>query len=167
MGTGATCSYSRKRSIRAGVMDKLDQSILSILQRDGRAPNAQIARGLGVSEGTVRRRLTRLLREGFFRVEALLEPTAVGYNTSALIGLHVDLSRIEQIADRLAQLKETEFVVITTGSYDIFTWVNVASPNQLTTFLHTKVGPIAGVKHTGTFVTLTTKKRSPGPLFEG
>ncbi|MCI0867571.1 MAG: AsnC family protein, partial [Chloroflexi bacterium] len=42
-------------------MDELDQRIMSLLQIDGRIPNAEIARKLGVSEGTVRRRVGRLL----------------------------------------------------------------------------------------------------------
>ena len=38
-------------------MDDLDSKIVGILQKDGRASNAGIAREVGVSEGTVRRRL--------------------------------------------------------------------------------------------------------------
>ena len=40
-------------------MDELDRKIISLLQLDGRASNAKIAREVGVSEGTVRRRLRR------------------------------------------------------------------------------------------------------------
>ena len=42
-------------------MDELDRRIIELLQQDGRASNAKMARELGVSEGTVRRRLARLL----------------------------------------------------------------------------------------------------------
>ena len=38
-------------------MGNLDSKIGGILQKDGRASNAGIAREVGVSEGTVRRRL--------------------------------------------------------------------------------------------------------------
>ena len=40
-------------------MDELDTKIIAMLQEDGRASNAGIARRVGVSEGTVRRRLKR------------------------------------------------------------------------------------------------------------
>lgn len=148
-------------------MDQLDRKIIGGLQRDGRAPNAQIARELGVSEGTVRRRLNRLLREGFIRVQALIDPAQMGYLASAFIGLQVEPPRIEEVADQLADLKETEYVAITTGAYDVFIRVNVASANQLAKFLHTKVGIIPGVRHTETFVTLETKMRLPGPAIQG
>ncbi len=44
-------------------MDKLDIAIIDILQCDGRASNAKIARIVGVSEGSIRRRLNRLKYE--------------------------------------------------------------------------------------------------------
>ena len=59
---------------------------------------------------------------------------------------------------------ETEHVTITTGAYDIFTWVNLASAEALATFLHTKVGTVDGVRHTETFVCLQAKKRAHGPV---
>ena len=42
-------------------MDSLDLKIVKILQSNGRAPNATIARECEVSEGTIRRRLKHLL----------------------------------------------------------------------------------------------------------
>ena len=44
-------------------MDKLDIKIIEILQKDGRTPNALIAREVGVTEGTVRRRLKELVKD--------------------------------------------------------------------------------------------------------
>ena len=44
-------------------MDELDLRITDLSQRDGRTSNADLARELGVSEGTVRRRVGRLIQE--------------------------------------------------------------------------------------------------------
>ena len=144
-------------------MDELDRTIIEILQKDGRASHAKMARGLGVSEGTVRRRLTKLLDGGVIRVVAVAEPEQLGYHTSAFIGLQADPARVESVATQLADLPETEHVAITTGSFDIFVWVNVASSEALAAFLHHKVGTIEGVRRTETFVSLETRKRAPGP----
>ena len=54
-------------------MDELDAQIIAMLRKDGRASNAGIARNVGVSEGTVRRRLKRLVQEKFIQVVAVLE----------------------------------------------------------------------------------------------
>ncbi len=145
-------------------MDELDRNIIELLQRDGRAPNATMARGLGVSEGTVRRRLARLLQEEVIRVVAIAEPERLGYHTSAFIGLQVDPARVEAVASKLAELAETEHVTITTGAFDIFIRVYLASAEALATFLHTKVGTVNGVRHTETFVCLQAMKRAHSPV---
>lgn len=145
------------------VTDDLDRSIIEALQIDGRASHAKMARDLGVSEGTVRRRLANLLSDRVIRIVAIAEPEQLGYHTSAFIGLQIDPSRVEAVATELASLSETEHVSITTGSYDIFMWVNLASSEALATFLHRKVGTIEGVRQTETFVSLDTRKRSAGP----
>ncbi len=143
--------------------DELDRKIIEMLQVDGRATHAKMARDLGVSEGTVRRRLSKLLQDKVIRVIAIAEPEQLGYHTSAFIGLQVDPSRVEAVATQLALLSETEHVAITTGSYDIFIWVNLASSEALAAFLHHKVGTVEGVRQTETFVSLETRKRSAGP----
>jgi len=122
-----------------------------------------MARDLEKSEGTVRRRLAKLLHDRVIRVVAAAEPEQLGFHTSAFIGLQVDPSRVESVATELAELPETEHLAITTGAYDIFIWVNLRSSEALASFLHHKVGTIEGVRQTETFVSLETRKRVPGP----
>ena len=74
-------------------MDDLDRKIIAILQSNGRASNAQIARNVGVSEGTVRRRVRRLIEEAVIRVVAIPDLEKLGYGTVALIGLQVQYSQ--------------------------------------------------------------------------
>ena len=144
-------------------MDSLDRTIIEILQRDGRASHASMARSLGLSEGTVRRRLAKLLKDRVIRVVALVEPEQLGYHTSAFIGLQIDPVRVEEVATKLAALPEVEHIAITTGSYDIFMRVHLESTEALAAFLHHKVGTVEGVRQTETFVSLETRKRAPGP----
>jgi Lrp/AsnC family transcriptional regulator for asnA, asnC and gidA len=143
-------------------MDDLDTKIIALLQDDGRASNAGIAREVGVSEGTVRRRLKRLIQEEFIRVVALLDPGKMGYASEALIGVQVDPDKIDQVADDLTKLDEVSWVAITTGAYDIFAWATLDSSETLGIFLRTKIGTIHGVRRTETFVNLTVKKRGYG-----
>ena len=130
-----------------------------MLQSDGRLPNAEIARALSVSEGTIRRRLTRLISDAAIRVVAVPEPEQMGYNTAAFIGLQVDPASVDSVADALCKLHETEQVSITTGSFDILISVNLESSEALAEFLHQKIGHIQGIRQTGTFVSLETRKR--------
>ena len=139
-------------------MDKLDSKIIQILQEDGRASNAGIARKVGVSEGTVRRRLKRLIQEEFIQVVALPDAAKMGFDSQALVGVQVDPDKIDQVADALAGLSEINWVAITTGSFDVFAWATLQSAEALGIFLRTKIGTIQGVRRTETFVNLDRKR---------
>ncbi|MBI2166477.1 MAG: Lrp/AsnC family transcriptional regulator [Chloroflexi bacterium] len=143
-------------------MDELDRKIISILQVNGRASNARIAREVGVSEGTVRRRLKQLLQQGIIKVIAVPDPEKLGYHTEALIGVQVDPDKLDIVASRLALLTEAQWVTVTTGAYDIFLWTTMKSAEDLGEFLKGKVGPTLGVRRTETFVSLAVKKRGHG-----
>ena len=144
------------------MMDSLDSKIIGILQDDGRASNAGIAREVGVSEGTVRRRLKRLVDEDFIRVVARLDRRRMGYSSEAIVGILVEPSFIDEVAEAVSTLDEVSWVVVTTGAYDIFAWVEVQSSEEMGLFLRRKLGPISGVRRTETFVNLAIKKPEHG-----
>ena len=143
-------------------MDELDRKIIGLLQLDGRASNAKIAREVGVSEGTVRRRLRRLIQDDVVKVVAVPNLEKMGYGTTALIGLQTRPGKSDEVAEALARLEEVHYAAITTGAYDIFVWAGLESAESLGTFLRTKVGVIDAVNRTETFVNLSIKKRTYG-----
>ncbi len=143
-------------------MDELDAKIIAMLQEDGRASNAGIARNVGVSEGTVRRRLKRLVDDKFIQVIAMLNPGKMGFGAEALIGIQVDPEKVDEVSRAVSHLEEISWVAVTTGSYDIFAWATLESSESLGLFLRTKLGTIVGVRRTETFVSLSVKKRGYG-----
>jgi Lrp/AsnC family transcriptional regulator for asnA, asnC and gidA len=134
--------------------DQLDRKIIAILREDGRASNAGIARKVGVSEGTVRRRLKNLVQEEFIQVVALPDAAKMGNKSQALIGVQVDPDKVDVVADALKSLPEVTWVAVTTGSYDVFAWATLPSAEALGIFLRSKVGTVVGVRRTETFVNL-------------
>ena len=143
-------------------MDELDHKIIALLQMDGRASNAKIAREVGVSEGTVRRRLRRLTKDDVVHIVAVPNLERLGYATTALVGLQTGPGMSATVAESLASLPESHYVAVTTGSYDVFVWAGLESAESLGNFLRTKVGVIEGVQRTETFVNLSLKKRTAG-----
>ena len=143
-------------------MDDLDRRIIGILEQDGRASNARIARSVGVSEGTVRRRLKRLISDQIVSVTALPDPRRLGYESEALIGVQVDPDNIDEVAESLAKLEHTRWVAVTTGTNDVFAWATVLNAEALGLFLRERVGTIPGVRRTETFVNLAVVKRQYG-----
>ncbi len=146
-------------------MDRLDVQIISQLQDNGNATNANIARSITpspVSEETVRRRLKRLMQDGYMKIVAVPDARKMGYESQVIIGLQVDADKIDDVADALSEMNEVSWVSVTTGSFDIFGWATVKSFDQLSDFLRTRVGRIEGVKKMETFLTLESKKQEHG-----
>ena len=87
-------------------LDEVDRQIIRILQQDGRTPNVEIARRVGISEATVRKRLERLTSEEIIRVTAVPNADRVGFPTVTFLTFEVELSQVDRIADRLSHLPE-------------------------------------------------------------
>ena len=104
-------------------MDSLDLKIVKILQSNGRAPNATIARECEVSEGTIRRRLKHLIDSEVIHISAVPDPAKMGLEAEALVGVQVDPDKITSVASSLSSLDEVSWVANTTGTFDIFVWV--------------------------------------------
>ena len=141
-----------------GVVDDLDNQIVEILKKDGRASNAHIARALGVSEGTVRRRLRMLIEGGVIHVNVSLDPVKMGLTTEAIIGLEVDPDKMDPVCASLADFDEIGYVTLTTGAMDVFAWGRFSSTESLGLFLRSKVGKIPGVRRTETYMCISVRK---------
>jgi Lrp/AsnC family transcriptional regulator for asnA, asnC and gidA len=140
--------------------DAVDRQIIRILQRDGRTPNVEIARLVGISEATVRKRLERLLAEGTIQIVAIPEAAKIGLPTITFFALEVDLSQLERVADLLIQLPEVRAVHYTSGENDLIVEAWFPSNDDLLRFLTKHIAAIPGINHTATYHVLRTIKDS-------
>ena len=136
------------------ILDKIDTKIIEILELDGRTPNAFMAKKIGVSEGTICRRLKKLISDNYIHVNGVDNPSKLGLDSQAIVGIKADADKIEQIVETLSQFSEVKWLSITTGQYDVFCWVALSTPSDLGTFLRDKLGVISGVQSSETFVSL-------------
>ena len=143
-------------------MDRLDVRIVAHLQKDGTSTNAGIARQVGVSEETVRRRLKRLMQDNYIKVVAIPDARKIGYESQVLIGIQVDADKVDAVADALADMPAVSWVSVTTGSFDIFVWATLKSSTELSEFLRHGVGKIPGVRKMETFINLGFRKQEHG-----
>lgn len=141
-------------------IDNLDREIISILQQDGRTANAEIARQLGVAEGTIRRRMERLINEGVIKIAAVTDPFKVGMGVVALIHLDVELSHLEEVAEKLVEKQCVRVVAYATGGYDIMVEAMFPSQQDLLDFLKDELPLIPGIRKTETSILLSILKRS-------
>jgi Lrp/AsnC family transcriptional regulator for asnA, asnC and gidA len=138
----------------------LDREIIAILQRDGRTANTEIARQLGVAEGTIRRRIERLIDDGVIKIAAVTDPFKVGIGIVALIHLDVELSSLEAVAKSLVKMQCVRVVAYATGGYDIMIETLFPSQQDLLEFLKDELPLIPGIRKTETSILLSIMKRS-------
>jgi len=139
-------------------MDRLDQKLIEELQKDGRASHIRLASKLGVSEGTVRKRLAKLLAKNIIRVAAIPNLSALGYNLTSIIGIQVRMTDLRMVADALARKANVCRLAFVAGRYDLIAVVASQSHKALSDFIEKEVSTIPGVTRTETFVNLDVIK---------
>jgi Lrp/AsnC family transcriptional regulator for asnA, asnC and gidA len=153
-------SEARGRNSRAHEVSDLDKRIIEQLQEDGRRPFTQIAGDLGVSEAAVRARTGRMIGEGILQVVGVTDPLKLGFQQMAMIGIKVQANRLIEVAEEIAAFPETDYVVVTAGTYDILVECVAEDNDALLVFLSSKLRKIQGVRETETFVYLRLIKQS-------
>jgi Lrp/AsnC family transcriptional regulator, regulator for asnA, asnC and gidA len=141
------------------VLDRANRVIIEELQRDGRRPYGSIAKAAGLSEAAVRQRVQRLRDAGIIDIVAVTDPLQLGFKRQAMIGIRAE-GDLREVADRLAEVPEVEYVVICAGSFDLLAEVVCEDDQRLLELLNTAIRSVAGVRTTEAFVYLKLAKQS-------
>jgi Lrp/AsnC family transcriptional regulator for asnA, asnC and gidA len=152
---------ARRVTVRDGahaLLDDVAKQIIEQLQEDGRRPYATIGKAVGLSEAAVRQRVQRLLDAGVMQIVAVTDPLQLGFPRQAMIGVRT-AGDLEEIADRIAELREVDYVVITAGSFDLLTEVVCRNDDHLLDILQ-RLRAVEGVLATEAFVYLKLRKQT-------
>ncbi|MFD1210616.1 Lrp/AsnC family transcriptional regulator [Arthrobacter sp. GCM10027362] len=115
-------------------LGRTDEQIADALCEDGRMSFEAIARRVGVSEATARRRTEWLLETSYLNLRALVEPAALGLPVEALLWIKTAPAQLEGLGRRLAEQPQTRYVAAITGDYQILADVTVANNTALYDF---------------------------------
>ena len=111
------------------MIDNLDKRILEIMKKDSRCPYVEIANQMGVSEGTIRSRVHRMIEDGVIRGFTIKTSSK---NVKALVEIRIDVNTdTEEIARELAKYEGVTEVFEVTGDQDIIAIVDVESSQRL------------------------------------
>jgi Lrp/AsnC family transcriptional regulator for asnA, asnC and gidA len=146
------------RNGNPAVLDDVANQIIEQLQQDGRRSYASIGKAVGLSEAAVRQRVQRLLDAGVMQIVAVTDPLQLGFHRQAMIGMRTS-GHIEEIADRIAELEEVDYVVITAGSFDLLAEVVCRNDDHLLDMLQ-RMREVEGVVSTEAFVYLKLRKQT-------
>ncbi|MFD5599597.1 Lrp/AsnC family transcriptional regulator [Leucobacter sp. NPDC058333] len=147
---------SSKRSTPA--LDSTSKAIIEQLQRDGRRSYAEIGKAVGLSEAAVRQRVQKLTDAGVMQIVAVTDPMSLGFTRQAMLGVRVS-GDTRVVADRLAEMSEISYVVLSAGSFDILAEVVCEDDDGLIELLNERIRKIEGVASTESFVYLQLTKQ--------
>ncbi|MGQ9550982.1 MAG: winged helix-turn-helix transcriptional regulator [Candidatus Bathycorpusculaceae bacterium] len=128
-------------------LDKIDEKIIEMLRENGRKSFTAMAKKLNLNEATVRKRVSNLQKNGVIkRFTIEVDPSKVGMKTVAIVGIHVDPTRLLEAAQSLCEFKETKCVATSTGDHMIMTEIWARNGKELTEIISEKIGAIEGVE---------------------
>ena len=142
-------------------LDDTERQIIIELQRDGRITTNALARKVGVSEVTARRKLRRLQADGIIQIAAGVDPFRVGLQSPAIVGVRVDRDRLDEVARRLSEHPWVRYLAASTGNFHLTLEVMAPSNEELAHFLLDEIIAIDGVIDTETALVLRMYKQPP------
>ena len=121
--------------------------IIELLQENSRISYTEIAKVLGVTETTVRKRIADLEKRGVIKKYTIeVEPSKLGYKTVTILGLDVEPKYLLEAAKKLAELEESRWVATSTGDHMIMAEIWTRDGEELFNLITKKISKIKGVK---------------------
>ncbi|MGN6224254.1 Lrp/AsnC family transcriptional regulator [Pseudoxanthomonas sp.] len=150
----------------SAALDRTDLRLLALLQKQGRAPNSEIAAQVNLSPSACLRRIQRLEAAGVIGgYAALVDPKSVGLGLQAFV--RVQLEKHEQsgvalFADKVRHWDEVVTCHALTGDMDYLLHVVVQDLEHFSRFLLDKLLDASGVADVNSSFVLRTVKAFGG-----
>jgi len=134
-------------------LDELDEKILELLKEDGRASYIEIGKGVGLSEGAVRKRIKAMLDSRVINKFTIELGFMKGAKAVALVTVNPQVPTSAVSKNLKKKIRGIEVVYEVTGQYDIAAIVstlNIAEVNRCVEEMRS----IKGVANTNTMIIL-------------
>jgi len=136
-------------------MDDIDKQIINILTNDSRTKNTIVAQKVGLSEGSVRERIQKLISSGII-TKYTIETKYNSPSAFTLIKLETTQS-LSQMKSELKSIKEIDAFYPITGTFDLLLIFSIDDKTLLFKTLE-KIRQISGIKDMLTSSILTIDK---------
>ncbi len=133
-------------------MNVIDKKIIDELRKNSRETNKVIAEKIGMSEGTVRNRIRKLLDDNIIRRFTVDLGTSRGF--MAVVLLESDPSKpTNAIVEKMLAISDVVKVYESAGRWDIVTLVDTQSPEKFNDVIE-EIRSIGGIVDTETLTVL-------------
>ena len=129
-------------------VDETDLDIIRILQRNARRSNRNIASELGVSEGTIRSRIKRMVADRVFRIQAVCDVVAFGYGAHAFITITTHPGMVDDVAARLAEREDVSQLTRVLDDFDLLALVIGRDHDSLMATVLDDIAVLPGISRT-------------------
>lgn len=139
--------------------DSIDRRLIQLLQENAHQSSEALAKRLGVSSSTIRRRIKILIQKEIIRIVARPDPTKIGYAITAIIAFDIDHEKLEPVLEALNNRPDVHWLAVVSGRFDAMALVWATSTDELFKQLD-EIGKIEGIKNMETFIRLHVRKRA-------
>lgn len=133
-------------------MDATDGKILDILKRNSRTPYLKIAQQLGISEGTVRKRVKALVRNGTIRRFTIMTGPVKKIRAVVLIS-STPGAPLPKVSKSMLSIEGVTDVYEVSGEYDVLSMVEGDAVDEINRTVD-KIRAVEGVAKTVTSIVL-------------
>ena len=141
-------------------MDHIDEKILTILKKNGKASATEISKIVGLSIPAVSERIRKMEHNGIIEgYGAKISRRKTGYNVPAFIMVHLDRAGdVEEFRQKVVEFHQVLECHHVVGAFDYLLKVLVKTPDDLEHFLMEELNEIPTVASSQTFMCLSTLK---------
>ncbi|MFB7662775.1 Lrp/AsnC family transcriptional regulator [Kitasatospora sp. NPDC056138] len=143
-------------------LDRVDRSILRLLQQDGRASIRSVAERVHVSRANAYARISRMVEDGVIRgFTARVDHEKAGQGASAYITLKIVQNSWRTVREQLLELPGVAHIALVGGEFDVLLLVHTADNRALRELVLTRIQGIPQVLATQTLLVFEETDQVP------
>ncbi|MFJ9520295.1 Lrp/AsnC family transcriptional regulator [Kitasatospora sp. NPDC101801] len=145
-------------------LDRVDRSILRLLQQDGRASIRSVAERVHVSRANAYARIARMVEDGIIRgFTARIDHERAGQGASAYITLKIVQNSWRTVREQLLALPGVAHIALVGGEFDVLLLVHTADNHALRELVLGQIQGIPQVLSTQTLLVFEETDQVPPP----
>ncbi len=142
----------------------IDYKIFRLLQKNGRIPNTEIAKILGISEATVRKRLQNMIQDDRIQVIAIVNPLKLKSGIMGNLRVQADKKQLQNVGYELSCLDEIWYIAQLVGTSDFDAEYYISSQDEFGGMVD-KINQIEGILAIETSLLVRYVKYAGAPAF--
>ncbi len=155
-------SNRTKINFSKSIIDEIDQKMVDKLAEDGKISMQLLAKKIGISTATARRKFENLKNIGALKVTIQIDPAKIGYQALCIFFIVASEKEGSQIIKKISAIPDVISIMKTTGDYDFEIYAMIQNLEQLL-FIQDEIGRIEGINNIETDISRLLFDKWPSP----